>query len=87
MDDAAGCTSASTPRTSADQDVLAELETHWGESYIIGHDEERGWWAARRDVIGRFFTSPGPDELQEAIAGDYQAEPGQRDLSADGGNS
>ena len=86
MDDAAGPASASTPRTSAEQDMLAELESRWGEAYIIGHDEERGWWAARRGSIGRFFTAPGPGELQEAIAGDCQAGPGPRDLPADGGS-
>ena len=87
MDDAAGCASASTPESSAGRDALAELEIRWGDAYMIGHDELRGWWAARRDRIGVFFTALGPDELQEAMAAGYEAEPGSRDLPAEGGNS
>jgi hypothetical protein len=61
MHDSAGWAAAG----SAGKDALAGLEIHRGEAYIIGHDEKRGWWAARRDRIGRFFTAPGPDELRD----------------------
>lgn len=79
MEDAAGRTAASM---AADEDALSALEFDWGEAYMIGHDEERGWWAARRDRIGSYFTAPGPEELREAIRGDYDLKPVPRDLPA-----
>ena len=47
---------------------------------MIGRDE-RGWWAARRDRIGGYFTARGPDELRAAIRADYGLEPVPRDVS------
>jgi hypothetical protein len=66
--------------TIADKDALDALEFDWGEAYMIGRDDERGWWAARRDRIGGYFTAPGSDELREAIRVDYDLKPVPRDL-------
>ena len=62
---------------------LEELRWHWGDAYLIGHDDERGWWAARRDQIGVFITAAGPEELWSAIHADYEAKPVPRDIGAD----
>ena len=62
---------------------LEELRWHWGDAYLIGHDDERGWWAGRRDQIGVFMTAAGPEELWSAIHADYAAKPVPRDIGAD----
>ena len=69
------------PRAAVvDQDALKALEFGWGEAYEIGHDEERGHWARRRDGIGGDITAPGPDELWQAIRKDYDLKPVHRDV-------
>lgn len=61
--------------TIIDKDALDALEFDWGEAYMIRRDDERGWWAARRDCIGVYLTAPGPEELREAIRADYALKP------------
>jgi hypothetical protein len=61
---------AAAART-AEQDALEALRLHWGEHYLIGHNPEIGWWAARRNVTGHLITAQGPDELHAAMAEDY----------------
>ena len=61
---------ARQPGTMPD-DALEALRLDWGGLYMIGHDEEHGWWAARHGRIGHVITGDGPDELQAAIAGDH----------------
>lgn len=68
--------------SAADKEALKELDFDWGEAYLIGHDDKRGWWAGRRDRVGHLLTAPGPDELRAAIRADYEAKPVPRDLSA-----
>ncbi len=63
------------PRTagagSAEDGALEALRLEWGEFYLIGHDDEHGWWAARRGLIGALITEAGPDELRAAMTDDY----------------
>ena len=40
-----------------EQDAHEALRFSWGDAYEIGHDDERGWWAARRDRIGASLTA------------------------------
>ena len=87
MEHAAGRTAASTGMTAAEKDALAALEFDWGEAYLIGRDDEGGWWAGRRDRIGVLLNAPGPEELREAIRADYEFKPVPRDLPAEGSNS
>lgn len=61
---------------------LAALQWNWGEAYLIGCDEEHGWWASRRDQIGGLITEAGPDELRAAIIADYDLKPVPRGGSA-----
>jgi len=61
---------------------LGQLRWHWGDAYLIGRDDERGWWAARRDQIGVYLTAPGPGELGQAIRADYAARPMPHDIDA-----
>jgi len=68
MDEAAPQTAA--VRT-ADDDALEALRLDWGGFYMIGHDEERGWWAARHGRPGVLITAAGPDELRAAMTADY----------------
>ena len=35
-------------------DVLLLL---WDDEYLIGHDDEHGWWASRRGVVGHILTA------------------------------
>lgn len=50
---------------------------------MIGHDDERGWWAARRDQVGALITAADPEELWSAIHADYAARPVPRDIGSD----
>jgi hypothetical protein len=54
--------------------VQGALRWDWGEFYLIGYDDEHGWWAARRDRIGA-LTEEGPGELRAAMADDYGMKP------------
>jgi hypothetical protein len=59
----------------ADEQELAALQWNWGEAYLIGYDEDHGWWASRRDQIGGLLAESGPDELAAAIRADYTLKP------------
>ncbi len=67
-----------------EKEALEALRWHWGDAYEIGHDDEHGWHAARRDQIGGLLTGAGPDELGHAITEDYAFKPVPRELPADG---
>jgi hypothetical protein len=67
---------------TADDDALQALQWNWGEAYEIGHDSERGWWAARRDRTGSLLTGAGPDGLRAAIRVDYAQKRVPRDPAA-----
>jgi hypothetical protein len=70
---------------SVDEAALEALRFGWGDAYLIGHDDERGYWAARRDKIGGLLTAGDPDELRNAITEDYAAKPVPREPDALGG--
>ena len=61
-------------------DELAALVFNWGEAYLIGCDDQHGWWASRRDQVGSLLTGASPDELHAAIVADYELKPVPRDL-------
>lgn len=79
MDEAAP--QAARAGTGADgEQALSALRYGWGDAYLIGCDDERGWWAARRDQIGGYLTAHDPDGLWTAIHEDYDLKPVPRDL-------
>jgi hypothetical protein len=47
-----------------DEAALEALRWDWDTAYLIGHDDKRGWWAARRDRIGGLLTAGSPDALR-----------------------
>jgi hypothetical protein len=53
---------------AAEDHALEALRLEWGEFYLIGYDDERGWYAARRGLIGVLLTGEGPGELRAAMA-------------------
>ncbi len=57
--------------STAEELGLEVLRRYWGVLYQIGHDEERGWWAARRGRVGVLLTAASPEELSAAMAADY----------------
>jgi len=63
---------------------LQELRLHWGDAYLIGRDDERGWWAARRDRIGAYVTAADAEDLWRKIRADYAAETVSHDFDAVG---
>jgi hypothetical protein len=79
MNEAAPQAAGGGSRT-ADADELEALRYGWGEAYRIGWDAVRGWWANRRDGLGRDITAEDPGALWEAIRADYDAKPVPRDL-------
>lgn len=60
---------------------LKELRRDWGDAYLIDHDPERGWWAARRDQTGTFITAPDHETLRAAIRADYEKRPVPREIT------
>jgi hypothetical protein len=48
--------------------ALEALEPDFGESFMLGYDEEHGWHAARRDRIGGYVDGDTPGELRTAMA-------------------
>lgn len=65
-------------------EALSALLFSWEEAYRIGHDDEHGWWAARRDQIGGLITAADPGALRTAIIENYMLKPVPRDLPAIG---
>ena len=53
------------------QRALEALRLDWDGVYMIGRDDERGWWAARHGRIGSVMTASEPDELRAAMAEDF----------------
>ena len=49
-------------------DVLLLL---WDDEYLIGHDDEHGWWASRRGVVGHILTANSPEELVQMLGDDF----------------
>jgi len=87
MEHAAGRTAASEGMTTADKYELEALRWDWGDAYEIGRDDDRGWWARRRDGRDEDLTAADPDELYAVIAADYGLRPVGRDYSAPLDNS
>jgi hypothetical protein len=63
------------------EQALNELRWHWGDAYLIGYDEQRGWWAARRDQVGALLSAADADKLHQVICDDYDAKPVSRDVA------
>lgn len=66
--------------STADSDALGALRFGWGDAYEIGHDDERGCWARRRDGLGGDITAGDPDALWAAIRADYDVKAVPRGL-------
>jgi hypothetical protein len=62
-----------------EQDALEALRWDWDTAYLIDHDEENGWHAARKDKIGELITADDPDALRREIAGNYAMKPVPRE--------
>lgn len=67
---------------TADEQALAALRYGWGDAYMIGCDDEHGWWAARRDQVGGYLTAHDPDSLRAAIQLDCDLKPVPGDCPA-----
>src|SRR5579875_3836175 len=53
--------------------ALKDLDVHWGEFYLITLGSH-GWMARRRDN-GHFLVAATPDDLEELMEPDCEAEP------------
>jgi hypothetical protein len=60
---------------TADEQALEALEHDFGAAYMLGYDDERGYWAARRDQIGGLLTEDTPEALRAAIKEDHDMKP------------
>lgn len=76
---------AAAVRAAADRGELDALIYGWGDAYVIGRDDERGWHARRRDGRGGDITASEPETLWKAIGEDYRAMRVPRDLPGEGG--
>jgi hypothetical protein len=56
---------------TAVKQALEALRLEWGNFYLVGHDDEHGWFASRHGRVGGLLEGTGPDELRAAIAADY----------------
>src|SRR5260370_8426148 len=66
--------------------ALEALRWNWGDAYEIGHDDERGWWAKRRDGVGGYLTAADPGELRAVIYADHDLMPVPRDFDPGSGD-
>ena len=53
--------------------VLDVLLLLWEDEYRIGHNDDLGWWASRRGVIGHIITAGSPEELGRMISDEFGA--------------
>jgi hypothetical protein len=58
-----------------EEKALEALRWDWDTAYLIGYDEEHGWYAGRRDRIGELITADDPDALRRKIAENYAIKP------------
>lgn len=65
----------------AQAQALKDLDVHWGEFYIITLSSD-GWMARRRDN-GHFHVAATPDDLEELMEADCEAEPVRLGAGAD----
>lgn len=63
------------PAPCPDENALEALELGYGAAYRIGHGEEHGWRAARRDGLGGYLEGAGPGELRAAMDEDCALKP------------
>jgi hypothetical protein len=68
-----------------DGQALEALRFGWGDAYEIGRDDERGYWARRRDRLGGDMTAADPDRLWAEINADDALKAVPRDLPASRG--
>jgi hypothetical protein len=47
--------------------ALDALLLLWEDDYLVGHDDDLGWWASRRGLIGHIITADSPEELGRMI--------------------
>lgn len=66
---AAGCRGMTCAQDIAK--VLEVLRLLWDDEYQIGHDDDLGWSASRRGVIGHLITANSPEELGQMIGDDF----------------
>jgi len=62
-------------RPDWEQKALEALRWDWDTAYVIGRDDEHGWYAGRRDKIGELITDSDPDALRREIAQNYTLKP------------
>lgn len=60
---------------TAEEAALDALRLDYGGAYLIGHDDDHGWWASRRDQVGGYLAENTPDELRAAMAADHGVKP------------
>jgi hypothetical protein len=53
--------------------VLDVLLLLWEDEYLIGHNDDLGWWASRRGAVGHIITANSPEELGQMIGDDFGA--------------
>lgn len=64
---------AAAGMTPGEEQALGVLRALWEPEYLVGYDEEHGWWASRAGVTGHLLVAPGPEELSRELAGDSGA--------------
>ena len=59
----------------ADTDEVAKalevLRLRGELDYLTGYDNEHGWWASRRGVVGHILMADSPEELGQIIGDDF----------------
>jgi hypothetical protein len=67
MEHAVGKPAGAGQQAGVDADALEAIRYGWDTAHLIGYDDKRGYWAARRDRIGGLLTAANPDGLRQAI--------------------
>jgi hypothetical protein len=59
------------PGKTFDEQALETLGAAWGDLYLLGYDDDHGWWSSRRGRVGGYLAEDTPDELSRAITDDF----------------
>lgn len=73
MDEAAmpQAASGSTADLIAVSQALEALRLGWGDVYMFSYEDERGYWAAKRQPGSAWLSAGTPEELGRLLADDF----------------
>lgn len=54
---------AAEDMSDEDAKALEVLRLFWEPEYLVGYDDEQGWWATENGVVGRILIASSAEQL------------------------